>query len=95
MKLLSKEEIVSNLQSLNEWHYSENSIVKEFIRKNFLDALSFLNRIGEKAEEMDHHPDVYLHSYNKLKIMISTHSAGGVTEKDFELVKRIEALLNE
>lgn len=95
MRLLTNEEIENQLKSLNDWHHSENSLVKEFSRKNFIEALTFLNKIGEKAEELDHHPDVYLHSYNKMKIILSTHSAGGVTENDFKLASVIEKLSNE
>ncbi len=95
MKLLTTIEIENKLQTLSGWVNANNSIEKEFIKKNFLDALAFLNSIAQKAEELDHHPDVLLHSYNKLKIIISTHSAGGITENDFKLASIIEEIADE
>jgi 4a-hydroxytetrahydrobiopterin dehydratase len=51
-----------------------------------------VNRIGDEAEKMDHHPDIFIHSWNKVKITISTHNDGGVTQNDFNLAKKIAEL---
>ncbi len=92
MSLLSENEIRSKLNKLIGWIYSEEQIIKEFQLKDFREALAFLNKIGEAAEVMNHHPDMLLYSWNKVKISISTHSEGGVTNKDFELAAKIESL---
>lgn len=92
MKLLTAEEIKLELVNLKNWNYEDNSIHKNFICKDFLDALALEIKIGVIAEKLDHHPDMLLHSWNKLKVTISTHSEGGITEKDFELAKQIEKL---
>lgn len=93
MTSLSNQEILERLKSLNGWIYVNNSISKQFDFKDFIEAISFVNSIALEAEKMDHHPDILIHSWNKVKINISTHSAGGVTEKDFELAKKIQERL--
>ena len=92
MKVLSENEINEKLKEIPGWVFRDNSIGKEYQLKDFKDALSFVNKIGDEAEKMDHHPDIFIHSWNKVKITISTHSAGGVTENDFNLAKKIERL---
>jgi len=92
MAVLSKDEITEKLKSVDGWNLENNQITKEYKFKDFISALDLLNKIGSAAEEMNHHPDLFLHSWNKLKISISTHSEGGVTERDFKLAKKIESL---
>ena len=92
MKVLSETEIKENLNEIPGWEFSENSITKEFQLKDFKGALAFVNAVGDEAEKMDHHPDILIHSWNKVKITISTHSAGGVTRNDFDLAKKIAEL---
>ena len=94
MNILSKKEINDSIKELKEWNFTDNQIGKEFKFKDFKAALDFINRIGKAADEMDHHPDILLHSWNKVKITVSTHSAGGVTAKDFHLAEKIESLIN-
>jgi 4a-hydroxytetrahydrobiopterin dehydratase len=93
MAVMDENSILSKLKSLNGWNYSGKQIEKEFKLKDFLSALDFINRIGKDAEALNHHPDIFLHSYNKVKISVSTHSEGGVTDKDFYLAKKIEELV--
>jgi len=93
MTLLKKEEIKDALSSLDGWKQGEKEITKQFELKDFKGALSFVNKIGEKAEEMDHHPDIFIHSWNKVKITISTHSEGGITKKDVQLAEKIQKLV--
>ena len=92
MDLLTKELINNHLRSLPGWASVDNYIFKEYKTKNFVDAVTFLMKIAVEAEKMDHHPDVLIHSYNKIKITLSTHSKGGVTENDFKLAGIIENL---
>lgn len=95
MALLSPERINEKLSELDGWNYKENNIGKLYEMHDFKAALEFVCKIGEAAEHMNHHPDIFIHSWNKVSITISTHSEGGVTEKDFILAKRIEGLNNE
>lgn len=90
MTTLTNQQILEQLKSLNNWIYVNNSISKEFVFKDFIGAISFVNSVALEAEKMDHHPDILIYGWNKVKINLSTHSAGGVTEKDFQLAQKIE-----
>ncbi len=92
MQVLDQSEINKKLDGLKGWEFKENRIGKEYELKDFKEALGFVNKIGERAEEMDHHPDIFLHDWNKVAITVSTHSAGGVTENDIKLAQKIESI---
>ena len=92
MAVLNETDRKEKLNKLNGWQYQNNQIEKEYSLKDFKSALSFVNKLGEEAERMGHHPDISIHSYNKVKITLSTHSEGGVTGKDFNLAEKIENL---
>ena len=92
MAVLNENEIKRKLSALSNWNYSKDKIGKEYQLKDFAEALSFVNKVGSLAEEMDHHPDILMHSWNKVKITVSTHSESGITEKDFQLAEKIESL---
>jgi 4a-hydroxytetrahydrobiopterin dehydratase len=94
MELLPLEEINQKLKTLPDWIYIGNSISKEYKTKNFVEAVTLLMKIAVEAEKLDHHPDVLIHSYNKIKISLSTHSKGGVTGNDFKLAEIIEQILS-
>ena len=93
MKKLTKEQIQANLDDLLGWTLTNNAIEKQFQLKDFIEALSFVNAVGLEAEKMDHHPDILIFGWNKVKITLSTHSEGGITENDFNLAKKIDARL--
>ena len=93
MSLLNASEIKVQLKNLSGWEFSNNLIFKEYQLSNFREVLAFVNKIGDEANSMDHHPDILMHSWNKVKISISTHSEGGVTNKDFQLAEKIESLI--
>jgi len=90
MNVLSNEVILNRLTEIKNWNFLNKQIEKAFEFKDSKQALAFVNKTGEAAEAMDHHPDIFIHSWNKVKLTISTHSEGGVTEKDFKLAKTIE-----
>jgi 4a-hydroxytetrahydrobiopterin dehydratase len=92
MTLLTQAEINNRIKDFPGWLFNADMIVKDYKFKNFSGALSFVNIVGAIAEELNHHPDIFLHSWNNVKISISTHSEGGVTEKDFMLAKRIDEI---
>jgi 4a-hydroxytetrahydrobiopterin dehydratase len=91
-KKLTKEEIMSNLTE--GWGFDEksNTIVREFTMHSFSNAAEFIVKIAPIANEQDHHPDLLLHNYKKVRVILSTHSAGGVTSNDFKLAKAIDAI---
>ena len=90
LEKLSVDVITTRLDQLINWKFENDSISKQFQFKDFIEALSFVNAVGLESEKMDHHPDILMFAWNKVKITISTHSAGGVTDKDFILAQKIE-----
>jgi 4a-hydroxytetrahydrobiopterin dehydratase len=90
MAKLSDTQIAEKLKSLPGWEQHDNSIRKLFRFKEFMDGIKFLNRVAEKAEAADHHPDVTI-NYTRVTMSCSTHDQGGITEKDFKLAAEIEA----
>lgn len=92
MAVLSINEIEKKLGSLKGWNFSNNQLEKEFLQKDFLSAIKFINDIAVPSEDMNHHPDILLYGWNKVRITISTHSEGGVTENDFLLASKIDGL---
>ncbi len=91
MPLLSDEEIERKLGELSGWQRSGEAIAREFKRDDFVGSIEFVNRITPVAEEMNHHPDLSI-SWNRVNVSLTTHSQGGLTENDFELARRIDAL---
>lgn len=92
MEILSKYDIEARRQSLSGWALDGNEIKKNYEFKDFVAAMSFVNNVAGLSERMDHHPDIFIR-YNKVILTLSTHSAGGLTEKDFELAHKIEELV--
>ena len=73
------------------WEQQGNCLVKSFSFSDFKEALAFVNKVGEKAEAIQHHPDIEL-GYGKVKITLTTHDAMQITEKDMQLAKMIDGL---
>jgi 4a-hydroxytetrahydrobiopterin dehydratase len=90
-QLLTDDEIAARLAS-SEWKREGDEIVREWKFADFAAALAFVNRVAEAAEEANHHPDILLHGWNKVKLSLTNHSAGGLTETDFELAERFDGL---
>lgn len=89
--ILNALEIQSKLKKLEGWKLEDTNrkIFKTFNFINFSDALIFINQVGEIAEDEEHHPDILLFDYNKVKISLSTHSVKGLTENDFIVATKI------
>ena len=93
MSLLSDSDIEHRLAGVPDWHAGEErSIVRELSFANFADAITFVNRVAEAAEVANHHPDILLHGWNKVRLTLSTHSVGGLTDADFQLAAQIDRL---
>jgi 4a-hydroxytetrahydrobiopterin dehydratase len=89
MKALSADEARSRLGKLLGWQVEAGKIIKTFKFNDFLAALHFVNRVGDAAEQAGHHPDIDIR-YNKVKLALITHDAGGLTEKDFDLAAQAD-----
>jgi 4a-hydroxytetrahydrobiopterin dehydratase len=79
---LSHEEIDQRMKALTGWSLQGDEIVKQYTFKNFPEAIAFVNRLAPEAEAADHHPDILI-NYKRVTLTYSTHSEGGLTDKDF------------
>ena len=66
--------------------------MRDFKFKDFAEAMSFVNRVAEAAEQRNHHPDILIHGWNNVRLTLSTHSEGGVTDADHALAQQIDGL---
>jgi 4a-hydroxytetrahydrobiopterin dehydratase len=93
MSLLSDADVEQRLADIPDWRMGEGrTIVRELACANFADAMTFVNRVAEAAEIANHHPDILVHEWNKVRLTLSTHSQGGLTDADFELAAQIDRL---
>lgn len=90
MAKLSAEQIAEKLKAVPGWEYKNNAISKMFKFKEFLHGIEFVQKVAEIAEGADHHPDIAI-NYTRITMTCSTHSEGGITDKDIKLAKEIEA----
>jgi 4a-hydroxytetrahydrobiopterin dehydratase len=91
MTLLTEPEIAERLHSTG-WERDGDSITRDYKLADFAQALDFTNRVGGLAEELNHHPDILIHGWNKVRLTLSTHSEGGLTAADFALAELIDAV---
>jgi 4a-hydroxytetrahydrobiopterin dehydratase len=94
MPRLSEDEITRALETLPDWRRQGEALVRDFTFKNFRQAMAFVNQVAELAEAQRHHPDITIR-YNRVQLTLSTHEAGGITERDLELARRIDALVSQ
>jgi 4a-hydroxytetrahydrobiopterin dehydratase len=93
MTLLDDAQIDERLGSLAGWRRAEGSEIERELRfADFAAAINFVNRVAERAEAANHHPDIFLHGWNKVRLTLSTHSQGGLTDADFKLAGEIDQL---
>ena len=88
---LSEAEIATRLNSLPSWHREGDEITRTFAFPDFRAALAFVNKTGDLAEAAGHHPDIDIR-YNKVRLALTTHDAGGLAAKDFDLAEKINGL---
>jgi 4a-hydroxytetrahydrobiopterin dehydratase len=77
---------------MSDWRREGDAIVRDLEFADFAAAMAFANRVADAAEAANHHPDILVHGWNKVRLTLSTHSAGGVTDADHELARTIDAL---
>ena len=89
---LSPASINKKLLALDHWCLSDNRLERQFVFKDFIAAFGFMSQVALLAETMNHHPE-WSNVYNRVEIFLTTHDAGGITERDFTLADRIDQLL--
>ena len=89
---LTEDELAQHLKDIPLWRRDGATIVRELSTPDFASAIGLVNAIALHAEKMDHHPDILVHGWNKLKITLSTHDQGGLTILDIRLAKQIDSL---
>jgi 4a-hydroxytetrahydrobiopterin dehydratase len=91
MAVHGEDEIARRLGSLPGWRHRGNAIEKVFDRGDFDGSIRFVNEVARLANGQDHHPDITV-SWNRVTLTLSSHDAGGVTDRDFRLAEAVEAL---
>jgi 4a-hydroxytetrahydrobiopterin dehydratase len=91
MPLLDDNEIDQRLER-SEWERAGNAIERDFEFPDFAAAMEFVNAVAGIAEDRNHHPDILVHGWNKVRLTVTNHSEGGLTEADFGLAHAIDAL---
>jgi 4a-hydroxytetrahydrobiopterin dehydratase len=89
--LLTGDEIAARLVGL-DWTREGETIVRDLEFRDFAAAIAFVDRVAELAETYNHHPDILVHGWNKVRLSLSNHAAGGLTEIDFDVAARFDAL---
>ncbi len=89
--MLTLKEIQDLMIELKDWSLESSSITKDFEFNNFKESLDFVNKVGEIAEKLNHHPDILV-SYHIVRLTLTTHSEKGLTKKDFDLAKDIDKI---
>lgn len=91
MAVLSEKKIVQQLRKVKKWKRNGAEMYRSFVFKDFIFAMGFVQSVAIAAEKADHHPDIDIR-WNKVTLVLSTHSEGGLTEKDFSLASLIDSL---
>jgi len=95
MKALTKQEVEQFLpDNLNDWTFEENTILRDFKFKTFVEAFSFMTAVALEAEKLNHHPD-WSNSYNKVSVVLTNHEAKGVTQLDFDLATKVDRIFSK
>lgn len=89
--LLSEQDVQNKLSQLSNWSQDGKTITTVRTFKDFIAAIDFVNKLVEPSEASGHHPDITI-SYNKVTISLTTHDAGGLTEKDFAMAQTISQI---
>jgi 4a-hydroxytetrahydrobiopterin dehydratase len=91
MSRLSDEEIAAAVVG-TPWEREGDAIVRELKFDDFAGAMAFVNRVADAAEAANHHPDILVHGWNRVRLQLSTHSEGGITRADLDMAGRIDGL---
>jgi 4a-hydroxytetrahydrobiopterin dehydratase len=91
-ELLAAQEIEERLGALEDWHRDGEEIARDIECKDFGAAIAVVSAVAIVAEEANHHPDILVHEWNKVRLSVTNHSAGGLTAADFDLAATIDRL---
>lgn len=91
MQTLTEGQIQTSLDKVSDWSVNNDAIQRTFLFDDFIHAMKFVNAVADAAEKAQHHPDILIR-YNKVTLTLSTHDAGGITEKDFDLANKADTL---
>jgi 4a-hydroxytetrahydrobiopterin dehydratase len=91
MALLSEQEIEERLGD-SPWRREGAEIERDFKFADFKEAMAFVNQVADAAEEANHHPDILVHGWNKVRLSLTNHAQGGLTEADFAMAATIDGL---
>jgi 4a-hydroxytetrahydrobiopterin dehydratase len=91
MALLDDDEITRRLEG-SQWARVEEAIARDMQFEDFAAAMAFVNRVAAVAEERNHHPDIFVHGWNRVRLTVTNHSEGGLTAADFDLAAAIDGL---
>jgi 4a-hydroxytetrahydrobiopterin dehydratase len=91
MPVLDERVVVARMKSIPLWRLEGGELVRHLEFENFVEAMQFVNNVAEMAEGAGHHPDIDIR-YNKVKLALVSHDAGGLTERDFDLAAGIDSL---
>ncbi|MCA9287211.1 MAG: 4a-hydroxytetrahydrobiopterin dehydratase [Phycisphaerales bacterium] len=92
MAKMSEAEIRSGLEQASNWTQAGEAIQRTFSFQSFVESMAFVNRVADEAERAEHHPDILIR-YNKVTLTLSTHDAGGITRKDFDLALAVDGFV--
>jgi 4a-hydroxytetrahydrobiopterin dehydratase len=90
--LLSDEDVERRLAGVEGWRREDDRIVRDLGFEDFASAMVFVNEVAGAAEAANHHPDILIHGWNKVRLEVTNHSAGGLTEPDFALAATIDGI---
>jgi 4a-hydroxytetrahydrobiopterin dehydratase len=88
---LSGEELQDLIRELPEWALDDGKLIRFWTYANFLEAMEFVNRVAQLAEQHNHHPDIDIR-YNRVKLALVSHDAGGITERDARMARELSRL---
>jgi 4a-hydroxytetrahydrobiopterin dehydratase len=91
-ELLTDSDIDERVAALDDWRREGDFIVRDRELADFAAALGWVNAVGHEAEAANHHPDILIHGWNRVRLSVTNHSAGGLTQADFDLAAAIDAL---
>ena len=92
MSRLDDDQVAQALEG-SEWTREGDAIARDVERSDFAGAIAVVNRVAELAEAANHHPDILVHGWNKVRLTLSTHSEGGLTQADLDLARQIDDAL--
>jgi 4a-hydroxytetrahydrobiopterin dehydratase len=88
---LTDDQVDAGIES-SQWRRQDDAIVRDHQFEDFAAAIAFVNRVAEAAEAANHHPDILVHGWNKVRLTLSTHSVGGLTQADLDMAARLDGV---